>query len=155
MSQDISGRFFAVKTTGGQEKNVANMAETRIKMKSHEIHSILLPDSQKGYIYIEAANAQIVGKCVTGTKHVKNIVPGIIQFQDIERFLVTKSAVSELDVGDAVSVISGPFKRMNATITKIESSRSEATIILLDAQYPMPITVPASYLKIIQKAPLK
>ena len=31
MEEKILGRIFAVKTTGGQEKNVVNMSEIRVK----------------------------------------------------------------------------------------------------------------------------
>lgn len=129
------------------------MTETRVKMKPQEIFSILIPESLKGYIYVEAPNAQVANRAISGIKHMKNIVPGVVQFQDLERFLVTKQPILELSVGDLVMVMSGPFKRMNAKISKIEPARSEVTILLLDAPYSFPVTVSANYLKLVQKAP--
>ncbi|MEE9585323.1 MAG: transcription elongation factor Spt5, partial [Nitrososphaerales archaeon] len=105
----------------------------------------------KGYVFFEAPNAQVVGESIAGFKHVKSQVPGIIRFQDIERFLVTKSIITELDVGDKVEVIAGPFKGMQANITRIEQARKEVTVILLDAPYTLPVTVDADYLKVVQK----
>ncbi len=151
MSRSISGRIFAVKTTGGQEKTVANFVSTRVQMREKKIYSVLVFETMKGYIFFEAPNAQVVGESIAGFKHVKSQVPGIIQFQDIEKFLVTKSIISELNVGDKVEVIAGPFKGMQANITRIENVRKEVTVILLDAPYQLPVTINADYLKIIQK----
>ena len=151
MSASVTGRIFAVKTTGGQEKSVANFIANRAQMRSTRVYSILVFEGMKGYVFVEAPNAQIVGESISGVKHVKSQIPGIIQFQDIEKFLVTKSIITELNVNDKVEVIAGPFKGMQARITRIEPVRKEVTVILLDAPYQLPVTVDADYLKIIQK----
>ncbi len=151
MSEAISGRIFAIKTTGGQEKTVANFVSTRAQIREKKVYSIMVFDTMKGYVFLEAPNAQVVGESIAGFKHVKSQVPGIIKFQDIEKFLVTKSIITELDLGDKVEVIAGPFKGMEAKITRIEPARKEVTMILLDAPYTLPVTVDADYLKIIQK----
>jgi transcriptional antiterminator NusG len=150
MSQ--SSRFFAVKTTGGQEKSVASFIERRVMLKDKPIYSVLVLDGQKGYVYVEASNAQVVSESISGIRHVKNLIPGIIQFQDIEKFLIVKSIISELSLNDTVEVVAGPFKGMKAKINRIEPSRSEVTIVLLDAPYPLPVTVDVNYLKIVEKA---
>lgn len=151
MSEAVTGRIFAVKTTGGQEKTVATFVATRVQMRSKTVYSVLVFDTMKGYIFLEAPNAQVVGESISGFKHVKSQVPGIIQFQDIEKFLVVKSIITDLDVGDTVEVIAGPFKGMQANITRIEPVRKEVTVILLDAPYQLPVTIDADYLKIVQK----
>ncbi|MFQ6135117.1 MAG: transcription elongation factor Spt5 [Nitrososphaerales archaeon] len=151
MSEAISGRIFAVKTTGGQEKTVANFVATRVQMREKKVYSVMVFGTMKGYVFLEAPNAQVVGESIAGFKHVKSQVPGIIRFQDIEKFLVTKSIITELDVGDKVEVVAGPFKGMQANITRIEPVRKEVTVILLDAPYTLPVTIDADYLKIVQK----
>jgi transcriptional antiterminator NusG len=55
-------------------------------------------------------------------------------------------------VNDVVEIIAGPFKGMRAKITRIEVARSEVTVLLMDAPYQLPVTVDASYLKIVEKA---
>ena len=162
MSNSPQSRFFAIKTTGGQEKNVLNMSEIRVKFNNNrksdedkppekiQIYSIILPENQKGYVYVEAPNAQSVGRCITGMKHVKNIVPGIMQFSDIDKLLVTTPSIDDFNVDDLVVITSGPFKRMNAKIEKIDNPKSEVTIGLLDAPYPLPVTVSAMHIKLIK-----
>ena len=46
-----------------------------------------------------------------------------------------------------VEVIGGPFQGMKATITRVDHDKEEATVILLDAPYQLPVTVDANYLK--------
>ena len=46
-----------------------------------------------------------------------------------------------------VEIIGGPFKGMKATITRVDHEKEEATVILLDAPYQLPVTVDANYLK--------
>ena len=152
MSELIRSRIFAVKTTGGQERNVANLVSTRVQVRKKPVASILVLDSLRGYILIEAANANLVGESTAGLRHVKSQIPGIIQFSDVEKFLVTKSVIAELGIGDTVEIVAGPFKGMKAKINRIERARSEVTVILLDAPYQLPVTVDAEFLRITEKA---
>ncbi|MCP8304556.1 MAG: transcription elongation factor Spt5 [archaeon] len=152
MSAKPDCKIFAVKTTGGQEKIVANLVANRVSMRKISICSILVLNGIKGYILLEADNAQIVNEAVSGLKHVKGQVPGLIQHEDIEKFLVTKPIISELNVGDIVEIIAGPFKGMKAKINRIEVARSEATIILFDVPYQLPVTIDANYLKILSRS---
>src|ERR1051326_5339545 len=49
-------KFFAIRTTGGQERIVANMLQAKLGSKKIGIRSILVLDSFKGYIIVEAAD---------------------------------------------------------------------------------------------------
>ena len=151
-SASLPSRFFAVKTTGGQEKSVASFVALRLQLKQTSIYSIVVLENMKGYVFVEAPNAQVVTESVAGFKHVKGQIPGIIPFHDIEQFLIPKPVITELNVEDVVELIGGPFKGMRARVTRVESARSEATIILLDAPYQLPVTVDAAYLKVVEKA---
>ena len=147
----IGSRFFAVKTTGGQERNVANHAYTILLRRQKPIYSILVLEGMKGYVLFEATNAQVVTETVMGFKHVKSTVQGMMLFSDIERFLVSKPVIAELSVNDIVEIVAGPFKGMRARIDRLEVARGEATIVLLDTPYQLPVTVDANYLKIVKK----
>jgi len=57
--------------------------------------------------------------------------------------------VSELAVEKTVEIIGGPYIGMKATITRVDQEKEEATVILLDAAYQLPVTVDANYLKLV------
>ena len=148
MTQEIKSHFFAVRTTGGQEKVVMGLLENRIKLKKINIQSVLLLENLKGYIIVEAIDANAAFDALQGIRHIRGQLRGELTFKDIEGYLVKKSTVSELAVDKIVEIIGGPFKGMKATVTRIDHEKEEATVILLDAPYQLPVTVDANYLKL-------
>ena len=149
-SESISNEnshLFAVRTTGGQEKVVLRLLEAKMRTGSINVQSILLVDNLKGYVVVEAEDPQDMFNAIQGIRHVKGQLRGELQFSEIENYLIKKSTVSELAVDGTVEVIGGPFKGMKATITRVDHDKEEATVILLDAPYQLPVTVDANYLK--------
>lgn len=146
-SQESDSKFFAIRTTGGQEHIVVNLAQNRINSKKIDVRSILLLDSFKGYIIIEAPNSNIAYDALVGVRHVKGQIRGELPYKDIESYLVKRPVVSELNIDDTVEVIAGPFKSMKAKITRVDYEKQEATVLLLDSPYQIPVTVDANYLK--------
>src|SRR5215207_1024894 len=130
-------KFFAIRTTGGQERVVANLLQTRANAKKLLIRSIIVlaPDSNVAY------------EALAGIRHVRGQIRGDLPFKDIEGYLVKKPVVSELSTNDTVEVIAGPFKSMKAKITRVDYEKQEATVVLLDSPYQIPVTVDANYLK--------
>jgi transcriptional antiterminator NusG len=150
--QERTNPIFPVKTTGGQEKTVATFVAKRAMQKSKPIYAVLALDTWKGYVLFESATSQAVDESIQGFKHVRSKIPGMMQYSDIEKFLVTKSMVAELNEGDTVEIVSGPFKSMRAKITRLEKEKQEVTVILLDTAYQMPISLDAAYLKLVERA---
>ena len=144
--------IFPVKTTGGQEKTVATFVANRAIQKGKSIYSILALDTWKGYVLFEAPNSQVVDESIQGFKHVRSKIPGMMQYQDIEKFLVTKSMVAELSVGDTVEIVAGPFKGMRAQISRVEQAKQEVTVVLLDTTYQLPVNLDAAYLRLVERA---
>ncbi len=140
-------KFFAIRTTGGQERVVASLLQTRVNAKKLGIRSIMVLDSFKGYIIVEAPDSNVAYEALSGIRHVRGQIRGDLPFKDIEGYLVKKPVVSELSIEDTVEVIAGPFKAMKAKITRVDYEKQEATVVLLDSPYQIPVTVDANYLK--------
>ena len=143
-----NSHLFAVRTTGGQEKIVMRLLEARLKMNKINIQSVLLLSDLKGYVVVEAENASSMFEAIQGIRHVRGQLRGELTYNEIDKYLVKKSTVSELAVENTVEIIAGPFKGMKATITRIDQEKEEATVVLLDATYQLPVTVDANYLKL-------
>ncbi len=141
----------AVRTTSGQERNAAEMVEARARANNLPIASVIAPETLKGYIFIEAPGPNYVEEAVSGIKHIKSRVPGRVDFSEVEKYLVTKPVIEELDVGYIVEVIGGPFKGMKARIIRVDKVKQEATLELLEATFTLPITVQADYVKLVDK----
>ncbi len=148
MSEEVKSHLFAIRTTGGQEKVVMNLLETRAKMNKINIQSVLLVDNLKGYVVIEALNPSNAYMAVEGIRHIRGQLRGELEFKDIEGYLIKKSTVTQLEVDKVVEITGGPFKGMKATVTRVDYEKEEATVVLLDASYQLPVTVDANYLKL-------
>jgi transcription termination/antitermination protein NusG len=140
-------KFFAIRTTGGQERVVASQIQVRVNSKKLGIRSVMVLESFKGYIIVEAPDSNVAYEALAGIRHVRGQIRGDLPFKDIEGYLVKKPVVSELSVDDTVEVIAGPFKSMKAKITRVDYEKQEATVVLLDSPYQIPVTVDANYLK--------
>lgn len=151
-AEKIATRIFAVRTTAGQERNVASLIEARVETNKLPIKAILVPEALKGYLFIEADGPQFVDDAIAGIKHARSRVPGIVDFSEVERYIVIKPVIEELDVDDLVEIVGGPFKGMKAKITRVDRAKEEVIIELLEATFTLPITVHADYVKLVEKA---
>jgi transcriptional antiterminator NusG len=149
--EETSAIIFAVRTTVGQERNVANLIASRVKTNAVPIKAILVPENLKGYIFIEADGPHVVEQAISGIKHVRSRVPGIVAFSEIKKYITVKLSIEELDINDLVEVTGGPFKGMRAKITDIDRPKEEVTVELLEATFTLPVTVHADYVKLVQK----
>jgi transcriptional antiterminator NusG len=143
--------IFTVRTTAGQERNAAELIATKAQTSKLQVLSILVPENLRGYIFIEATGPHVIDEAIAGIKHVRSRVPGRVTYTDVEKYLVIKPIIEELEVGNIVEVTGGPFKGMRAKITRVSKMKREATLELLEATFTLPITVNADYLKIVEK----
>lgn len=144
-------KIFAVRTTTGQERNVAKLVAAKIEMNNIPVKAILVPETLRGYLFIEANGPHFVEEAISGIRHVRSRVPGIVDFSEVERYLVRKPIIEELSEDDIVEVTGGPFKGMCAKITRINKVKEEVTLELLEATFTLPITVHSDYVKLVEK----
>ena len=143
---------FAVRTTAGQEKNVADMIASKAETNKLPIQAVFVPEMLKGYVFVESEGPHFVEQVITGIKHVRSRVPGLVSFSEVERYIIVKPVIEELNIDDQVEVIGGPFKGMRAKITRIDKTKAEVTLELLEATFTLPITVHADYVRLVERA---
>jgi transcriptional antiterminator NusG len=151
-SEQFPTKIFAVKTTTGQERNVARLVAAKVEMSRIPIKAILVPEVLRGYVFMEADGPHFVEEAISGMKHVRSRVPGIVSFSEIERYIIKKPIIEELNENDIVEVTGGPFKGMRAKITRIDKAKAEVTVELLEATFTLPITVHSDYIKLVERA---
>ena len=153
--EELATKIFAVKTTTGQEKNVARLVAAKIEMAKIPIKAILVPEVLRGYIFVESEGPHHVEEAIAGVKHVRSRIPGLIGFSEIERYIIRKPVIEDLNEDDVVEITGGPFKGMRAKITRIDKSKGEVTLELLEATFTLPITVHSDYVKLVEKAKIR
>src|SRR4051794_4951205 len=145
---DFDSKFFVVRVSGGQESLIASTLQSKLSTKKVEgIYSILFLEHFKGYVIVEAVDSNLAYEALHGIRHIRGQIRGELPFKDLEGYLVKKPVVTELIVDDTVEIIAGPFKSMKAKIMRVDYEKQEATVVLLDSPYQIPVTVDANYLK--------
>ena len=124
-------KIFIVKTQVGQEENVANMFEKAAK-RSGKIAAILAPKELRGYIFVESEDINLIKTLIRHMKYARDVLEKDIKIEEIE-------------------LVSGPFKGEKAKVTRIDDTKEEITVELLDAMVPIPITVRGEQVRILKK----
>jgi transcriptional antiterminator NusG len=131
----------------GQERNVAMMLADKSKVEGISVASILSPIELKGYIIIESAAPHAVDELIRGMRHTRSRVQGLVDPNEVDHYLETKPVVEGLEEGVLVEVIAGPFKGMQAKVVRVDASKEEVTVEILEAAFTLPITVHADYVR--------
>ena len=144
--------IFVVRTTGGQEYNVARFVEIRARMKNLPIKAIVVTNKLKGYVIIEADNPYIVREATQGLRNVRSRLPAALKLDEVKRLLVEEKVVDVLKIGDTIEVVAGPFKGYKARVDRINRKREELTIQLLTTGITtLPITLRADQVQPLKK----
>jgi transcriptional antiterminator NusG len=152
LTEEEKTSIYAVRTTTGQEKTVADMMASRAVSRKIPIASIFVSEAIKGYIFVEAPRPHFVDEAISGIRHVRSRTKGTVPLSNLQKFIETKPVIEGLKVGDMVEVVGGPFRGMRAKITSVDRVKEEATIELLEEGFStLPITVHADYLKPIEE----
>jgi len=144
--------IYAIRTTTGQEKNVAEFLASKAEKERIEIYSILATEDLKGYLLVEAPNRGAVEDLIRKTFKVKGIVPGESTIEELDHLLSPHKIIDSIDKGNIVELISGPFKGERARVMRVDKHKEEITLELIDAAVPIPVTVGVEQVKIISKS---
>ena len=144
--------IWTLRATIGQERAIAKHIHKKIDTKKIGVWSLLVPEALRGYIFIESDNIEKIDQAIIGIPHVRSKVVGEVEIKELESFLVPKPTIEGLHVNDIIEIISGPFKGSRAKINRIDISREEVTVELLDSQIPIPIKLHSDFCKVIESA---
>lgn len=142
--------IYSVKTIVGREDIVLETIMNRGKADGLDIRAGVHPEEIKGYIFVEGELSDIE-KVVKTIPHARGIIRKPISIEEIRRFLEPKKVEVELNEGDIVEVIGGPFKGEKGKVTRYDKTKDEVIIELIEVAVPIPITVNAKLVKVIKK----
>jgi transcriptional antiterminator NusG len=145
--------IWTLRATIGQEKAIAKHISKKVEKNNIGVWSILVPQSLRGYIFIESDKVENIDNAISGIPHVRNKIVGEVDVSELESFLVPKPTIEGLHINDIIEIISGPFKGSRAKINRIDVGREEVTVELLDSQIPIPIKLHSDFCKVIESAP--
>lgn len=141
-----STSIYTIRTTIGQEQAVAELIANRVELHNLAIKSILVPETLRGYLFVETAKRDAIDEAISGISHVRGSV-GKTHINELSSFLIPRPPTEGLSVGDVVEITGGPFKGTRAKVTRVDTTKEEVTVELLDSPAPIPIRVHGDYVR--------
>ncbi|HLC61920.1 MAG TPA: transcription elongation factor Spt5, partial [Candidatus Nanoarchaeia archaeon] len=83
--------------------------------------------------------------------YARGILAAPVKYSEIEHMLEQVKHEMNIQKSDIVEIISGPFKRENAKVTRIDKAKEEVVVELLEAAVPIPITVKMDAVKVVRR----
>ena len=144
-------RVFALRTTANREDQVMDFVTSNAKKKKLEVYTAIRPHGLRGYIFLEAGSKTDAEQAAFNVPYARGILAEPIKYAEIEHMLEQVKREVNIQKNDIVEIISGPFKRENAKITRIDKQKEEVVVELLEAAVPIPITVKIDAVKVIRR----
>jgi len=143
--------IFALRTTANREDQVMDFVSSNAVKKRLEVYSVVRPHGMRGYIFIEAATKTDAEQAAFNIPYARGILLQPVKYSEIEHMLEQVKHEMNIQKNDIVEIISGPFKRENAKVTRIDKTKEEIVVELLEAAVPIPITVNMDAVKVIRR----
>lgn len=143
--------LFALKTTANREDQVVDFVQAHVRKRGLEVYSIIKPHKMRGYIFIEAKDKSAAVEACAGVPYAKGILDKEVRYEEVEPMLEQVKVQMNVQINDIVEIISGPFKREKAKVTRIDQQKEEIIVELLEAAVPIPITLKMDSVKVIRR----
>ena len=169
--------LLALKTQVGQERRVAEAFGGKAKRFKLPVLGLLWATELRGLVFIETTDPLAVEKGIRGVSYARGLMSHNLEvrdedgkvvrkngatvvkkefveipFSDISRFLTPASAVAKIAEGDIVELVSGPFRGEKAKVTRVDDTREEITVELIESMVPIPITTKGEQVRVLEKA---
>lgn len=145
--------IYTVRTTVGQESMVVDILAAKSKREGLEIYSMAVMPGLKGYILIEADNENTVQRGIAGVNLVKSrgVVAGVVKIEELSSILSSKPLMEAIKPDQKVELIAGPFKGEKARVIRVNETKEEVTVELLEATVKIPVTIKAEQIRVIKE----
>ncbi len=142
---------YAVKTIIGRENVVLEAMANKAKVNNLAIKALVHPEEIKGYIFVEG-ELKDIQDIVKEIPHARGLIKDPVDISQVKKMIETKKKEIVLKEGDIVEVVGGPFKGEKGKVTRYDKDKGEVTIELIEVTVPIPITVNAGLVSVIQKS---
>lgn len=143
-------KLFVLRTGAGRESQVLDFLESKAK-KEGGVYSIVSPQGMRGYILAESSDLKTLQEVSRGVPYVRSVLHKPTSYAEIEHLIEFKPEQIDIKEGDIVRVIAGPFKGEKAKVTRLDKTKSEIVVELLEAAVPIPITINLDSVKVVEK----
>lgn len=143
--------IFGLRTTANREDQVMDFLHSNILKKKLEVYSIIRPHGMRGYIFLEAKTKLDAEQAAFNIPYARGILRKPVEYKEIEHMLEQVKQEINIKKNDIVELIAGPFKREKAKVTRIDKTKEEVVVQLLESAVPIPVTVKLDTVKVIRR----
>jgi transcriptional antiterminator NusG len=151
MTEEESSHIFALRTTANREDQVMDFLSSNVTKKGLEVYSIVRPHGMRSYIFVEAVNRAEAEAAAYNVPYARGILPKEVRYEEIEHMLEQVKREVNIQKNDIAEIISGPFKREKCKVTRVDKTKEEVIVELLEAAVPIPITLKFDAIKVIRR----
>jgi len=147
----LSKMIFVVKATTNKEDQVLELILARVKKRNLNVYSLARPHGLRGYLLLEAENREVAEEASYDLSYVKGLLPKTLSYEEVKNMIEPVVAAINIEKGDIVEIIAEPFKKEKAKVIRVDKSKEEVIVELLEATVPIPITVKIDNVKVIRR----
>ena len=143
--------ILAIRTTANREDQVLDFITSNAQKRKLNVYSLVRPHGLRSYVFIEADSKQTAEEAFRGVPYAKGLLQKEVDYKEIEKMLEETKTQMKIQINDIVEIISGPFNKEKAKVTRINQQKEEVVVELLEAAVPIPITVKLDSVKVIRR----
>ena len=148
---DTGVRIYALRTTANREDQVMDFVYSNAQKKKLSVYAVIRPHGMRGYIFVEAGTRSDAEQAAFNVPYARGLLPNTVDYKEIAHMLEQVKVQMNIKKNDVVEIISGPFKREQAKVTRIDKTKEDVVVELLDAAVPIPITVKMDAVRVIRR----
>ncbi len=145
--------IYMLRTTVGQEALVVDILARKVEREQLGVYSLAVVPTWKGYVLIEADNELTVRRAISSISQIKGrgIVGGEVKLDELSTVLEAKALMKSINEGDKIEIVSGAFKSEKARVLRVNPSKEEITVELLEAAVKIPLTLKAENVRVLKE----
>jgi len=143
--------IFAVRTTANREDQVMDFITSNVKKKKLAVYSVIHPHGMRGYIFVEAESRSDAEQAASGIPYARGILPKEVEMRELEHMFEQAPAEMNIQKNDIAEIISGTLKREQCKVQRVDPTKGEVVVVLLDAAVPIPITLKMDAIRVIRR----
>lgn len=143
--------IYGLRVTANREDQVMDFIVANAQRKKLEVYSVIRAHGMRGYIFLEAGNRTDAEQAAFNVPYSRGVLAKPVNYSEIEHMLEQVKHEVNIQKSDIIEIISGPFKREQAKVTRIDKQKEEVVVELLEAAVPIPLTLKMDSVKVIRR----
>jgi len=143
--------IFGLRTTANREDQVMDFLISNIQKKKLPVYTVIRAHGMRGYIFLEAKDKATAEQAAFNVPYARGILAQPIHYNEIEHMLEQVKQEVNIRKNDIVEIISGPFKREEAKVTRVDKAKEDVVVMLLQGAVPIPLTMKMDAVKVIRR----